>query len=120
MQLLDLPRREELGIGGPEDGLGAPCAQLEQARQTALGVRDDEVVLGRIGAVVVVEARVHAAELGQAHRHVAVVEDHGHAEALPQVGGDAAEVAIGTVKTITASTSRSRSSTCSGAGASGA
>ena len=42
--------------------------------------------------MVVVEARVHAAELGQAHRHVAVVEDHRHAEALAQVGGDAAEV----------------------------
>ena len=42
--------------------------------------------------MVVVEARVHAAELGQAHRHVAVVEDDRHAEALAQVGGDAAEV----------------------------
>jgi hypothetical protein len=42
--------------------------------------------------VVVVEARVHAAELRQAHRHVAVVEDDGHAEALAQRGRDAAEV----------------------------
>ena len=42
--------------------------------------------------MVVVEARVHAAELGQAHRHVAVVEDHRDAEALAQVRRDAAEV----------------------------
>ena len=42
--------------------------------------------------MVVVEARVHAAELGQAHRHVAVVEDDRHAEALAQVGRDPAEV----------------------------
>ena len=92
VQLLDRLRREELGVGAPEDRLRPPGAELEQARQPALRVRDDEVVLGRIGAVVVVEARVHAAELGQAHRHVAVVEDHRHAEALAQVGRDAAEV----------------------------
>ena len=42
--------------------------------------------------MVVVEARVHAAELGQAHRHVAVVEDHRHPEALAQEGRDPAEV----------------------------
>ena len=92
VELLDRLRREELGVGAPEDRLRAPRAELEQARQPALGVRDDEVVLGRVGAVVVVEAGVHAAELGQAHRHVAVVEDHRHAEALAQVGRDAAEV----------------------------
>ena len=92
VQLLDRLRREELGVGAPEDRLRPPRAELEQARQPALGVRDDEVVLGRVGAVVVVEAGVHAAELGQAHRHVAVVEDHRHAEALAQEGRDAAEV----------------------------
>ena len=54
---------------------------------------NDEVVLGRIGAVVVVEARVHAAELRQAHRHVSVVEDDRHAEPLAQRGRDAAQVA---------------------------
>src|SRR5215204_5098056 len=47
VQLLDRPRREELRVGAPEDGLGAPGAELEQARQAALGARDDEVVLGR-------------------------------------------------------------------------
>ena len=90
--LLDRQRREELRVGAPEDRLRAARAELEQARQPALGVRDDEVVLGRIGAVVVVEARVHAAELGQAHRHVAVVEDDRDAEALAQRRRDAAEV----------------------------
>ena len=92
VELLDRLRREELGIGAPEDRLRAARPELEQALEAALGVRDDEVVLGRIGAVVVVEARVHAAELGQAHRHVAVVEDHRHAEALAQEGRDPAEV----------------------------
>ena len=61
--------------------------------------------------MVVVEARVHAAELGQAHRHVAVVEDHRNPEALAQEGRDPRKCAIGTVKTTTASTSRSASST---------
>ena len=42
--------------------------------------------------MVVVEPRVHAAELGQAHRHVAVVEDDGHAEALAQELRDPAQV----------------------------
>ena len=92
VHLLDAPRREELGIGAPEDRLRAARAELAQPPEPALRVRDDEVVLGRIGAVVVVEAGVHAAELGQAHWHVAVVEDHRHAEALAQVRGDAAEV----------------------------
>ncbi len=62
----------------------------------------------RVGAVVVVEAGVHAAELGQAHRHVAVVEDDRHAEALAQRAGMPRRCAIGTVKTRTAS-GRSRS-----------
>ena len=101
--LLDRLRREELGVGAPEDGLGAPGAELEQAVEPALGVRDDEVVLARIGAVVVVEARVHAAELGQAHRHVAVVEDDRDAEPLAQAVGMPRKCAIGTVKTTTAS-----------------
>src|SRR5829696_3503506 len=69
VHLLDRLRREELGIGAPEDGLGPLRAELEQARQPAFGVGDDEVVFGRVGAVVVVEARIHAAELGQAHRN---------------------------------------------------
>jgi hypothetical protein len=43
--------------------------------------------------VVVVEARVHAAELRQAHRHVAVVEDDRDTEALAQVRRDPAQVA---------------------------
>ena len=42
--------------------------------------------------MVPVEAGVHAAELGQAHRHVAVVEDDRQAVALAQVGGDASQV----------------------------
>ena len=92
VELLDRARREELRIGAPVDGLGPPRPELEQRGQPALRVRDDEVVLGRIGAVVVVEARVHAAVLGQAHRHVAVVEDHRDAEALAQERRDAAEV----------------------------
>ena len=67
----------------------------------------------RVGVVVPVEAGVHAAELRQAHRHVAVVEDDGDAEPLAQRGGMPRRCAIGTVKTTTASgrsrsTSRSR------------
>ena len=90
--LLDRERPEELRIRRPEDGLGATRAELEQPGEPALGVREHEVVLGRIGAVVVVEARVHAAELRQAHRHVAVVEDDRDAVTLAQVRRDAAEV----------------------------
>ena len=90
--LLDLVRREEIGVGPPEDRFGAPGTQLAQSLETSFGVRDDEVVLGRIGLVVPVEARVHPAELGQAHRHVAVVEDDRHAVALAEVGRDAAQV----------------------------
>ena len=90
--LLDRQRPEEVGVGAPEDGLGPSRAELAQPLQAALRVGDDEVVLRRIGAVVVVEARVHAAELRQAHRHVAVVEDDRHVEALTQLGRDAAEV----------------------------
>ena len=82
--LLDRLRGEELGVGAPEDRLGPPRAEREQALEPALGVRDHEVVLARIGAVVVVEARVHAAELGQAHRHVAVVEDDRDVEPVAQ------------------------------------
>ena len=63
-----------------------------------------------------------AAELGQAHRHVAVVEDDRDAEALAQQrSGCRAGGSSGTVKTTTASTSRSRSSrSARGAGASAA
>ena len=93
VQLLrHLVRREELGIGAPEDRLRPARAQLEQAVERALGVRDEEVVLGRVGVVVPVEAGVHAAELRQAHRHVAVVEDDRDAEALAQGRRDAAQV----------------------------
>src|SRR5919201_6248696 len=49
--LLDGERPEELGVGGPEDGLGAASAELLEACEAALGVREHEVVLGRIGAV---------------------------------------------------------------------
>ena len=42
--------------------------------------------------MVPVEARVHAAELGQAHRHVTVVEDDREVVPLAQVGRDAAQV----------------------------
>src|SRR5262245_3094589 len=90
--LVDRLRREEVCVGAPEDGLGAARAELEQPIEPAFGVRDDEVVLARIGAVVVVEAGVHAAELGQAHRHVAVVEDDRDPEPLAQRRRDAPEV----------------------------
>ena len=62
---IDGLRREELRIGRPEDRLSATGAELAQAVEPALGVRDEEVVLGGIGVVVPVEARVHAAELGR-------------------------------------------------------
>ena len=51
-----------------------------------------EVVLGWVGTVVVVEARVHASELRQAHRHVAVVEHDRNPEPLAECGGNASEV----------------------------
>ncbi len=83
---------EQFRVGGPEDRLRTARTELAQPVEPALRVREDEVVLGRVRAVVVVEARVHAAELGQAHRHVAVVEDHGHVEPLAQPCGYPAEV----------------------------
>ena len=92
-RLLHRPRLEELRVGAPEDRLRAAGAELEQARKPALGVGDDEVVLGRVGAVVDVEAGVHATELRQAHGHVAVVVDDRDAEPLPQRRRDAAQVA---------------------------
>ena len=92
VRLLDRQRLEELRVGRPEERLGAARAELAQAVEPALRVRDDEVVLARVGAVVVVEAGVHAAELGQAHRNVAVVEDDGHAEALAKRRRYAAQV----------------------------
>ncbi len=90
--LLDRQREEEIRVGAPEDRLGAPGAELAQPVETALRVGDDEVVLARIRAVVVVEAGVHAAELGQAHGHVAVVEDDRNPEPLAQRRRNAAEV----------------------------
>src|SRR5438270_4643332 len=90
--LLDVERLEELRVCGPEDGLGATGAELEETRDPALGVRDHQVVLRRVRSVVVVEARVHPAVLGQAHRDVAVVEDDRNAEPLTQRRRDAAEV----------------------------
>src|SRR5262245_15189055 len=90
--LVDRLRREEVRVGAPEDGLRATRAELEQPLDAAFGVGHDEVVLARIGAVVVVEAGIHAAEHGQAHRHVAVVEDDRDVEALAQRRRDAAEV----------------------------
>src|SRR5215218_7185475 len=90
--LLDRLRREEFGVRSPEDGLGAAGAELAQPLEPAVGVRDHEVVLAGIGVVVPVEAGVHPAELGQAHRHVAVVEEDRDPEALAKRGRDAAEV----------------------------
>src|SRR5262249_39854632 len=55
--LPDRRRLEELGVGGPEHRLGAARAELAQTLEPALGVRDDQVVLRRIRAVVVVEPR---------------------------------------------------------------
>src|SRR5712671_6520590 len=52
--LLDVQRSEELRVRRPEDRLGTTGAQLEQARNPAFGVRQHEVVLRGIGAVVVV------------------------------------------------------------------
>ena len=91
--LVDLMRLEELRVGAPEDRLGSARAELAEPVEPALRVGDDEVVLRRVGAEVVVEARVVAAELRQAHRHVAVVEDDRHAEPLAQQRRDPAEVA---------------------------
>ena len=71
--------------GRPPRALPPPCARrAQQAAEAAFRVREDEVELGRIGAVVIVEARVHTAELRQAHRDVAVVEDDRNAVALAQ------------------------------------
>src|SRR6266511_474768 len=90
--LLDRRGLEHLGVGGPEDGLCAARAELTEPLEPAFGIREHQVVFGGISTVVVVEAGVHAAELGQAHRHVAVVEDDGNSESLAQPRRDAAEV----------------------------
>ena len=71
----------------PRDARRAP-----QALEAALRVGEHNVVLRRIGAMVVVETSVHATELGQAHRHVAVVEDHRHAEPLAETRRDPEKV----------------------------
>ena len=89
---LALARREEIRVGAPEDRFGPSRSEFAQPFEPSFGVRHDEVVLGRVGLVVPVEAGVHAAELGQAHRHVAVVEDDRQAVALAQVRRDACEV----------------------------
>src|SRR6266540_1691095 len=90
--LLDLSRCEQLRVGAPENRLRATRAEVTQTLEPALGVRQHEVVLGWIGAVVVVEPRVHAAVLRQAHRHVPVVEDDRHVEALAEARRDPAQV----------------------------
>jgi hypothetical protein len=90
--LLDRQWAEELRVGRPRHALGATRPELEKPAEAALRVREHEVVLGRISPVVVVEARVHAAELGQAHRHVAVVEHDRDPVPLAQVRGNAAKV----------------------------
>src|SRR5580765_610514 len=79
--LLDRSRLEQLRVGGPEHGLRAAGAELAQTVEAALRVGEDEVVLRRVRTVVVVETGVHAAELRQAHGHVAVVEHDRHVEA---------------------------------------
>src|SRR5207237_5844593 len=90
--LLDRFREEHVRIGAPKDRLGAARAELAQPLETTLRVRDDEVVFARVTAEVVAEARVHPAELGQAHRYVAVIEDDRDAEALPKEGRDSPQV----------------------------
>ena len=90
--LLDGLGREELGIRSPEERLRPARSELEEPRRTALRVRDHEVVLERIGAVVRVEARVHPSVLGEAHRDVAVVEDHGDPEAVAERGRNSPQV----------------------------
>ena len=90
--LLDRLGREELGIGAPEERLRATCAELHEPPDPALRVREHEVVLPGIGAVVGIEPRVHPPELGEAHRHVAVVEDDRDAEPLAEHVRDAAEM----------------------------
>src|SRR5581483_2541092 len=91
--LLDRVRPEELRVGAPEDRLGTPGAELSQPLEPALRVRDEQVVLGRVGAEVVVEAGVVAAELRQAHRDVAVVVDDRDVEPLAEQRRDPAQVA---------------------------
>ena len=90
--LLDVLRREELGVGAPVERLRPPRAELEQAWDPSLRIRDHEVVLPRIRAVVRVEPRVHPSVLGQAHRDVAVVEHDRDAVALAQRLRDTPEV----------------------------
>jgi hypothetical protein len=47
--LLDVVRAEELRVGAPEDRLRAARTELAQPVEPSFGVRDDEVVLGRVG-----------------------------------------------------------------------
>src|SRR6185437_8829508 len=90
--LLDRSRLEQLRVGGPEHGLRAAGAELAQTVEPALRVGEDEVVLRRVRTVVIVETGVHAAELRQAHGHVAVVEHDRHVEALAQPRRDSPQV----------------------------
>ena len=90
--LRDRLRCEELGVCAPEDGLGPTRAEFEQTRQPSLRVRQEQVVLGRVGAVVVVEARIHASELGQAHWHISVVENDRYPKPVAERRGYAAEM----------------------------
>src|SRR5207253_3537122 len=88
--LLDGRWLKELRVGRPEDRFRAPRTQLTQTFESTLRVREHEIVLGGIGPVVVVEPRVHASELRQAHGHVAVVEHDWDVELLSQPRPDAA------------------------------
>ena len=90
--LLDLLRREELGVGSPVQCFGSAGAEFEQSPDPTFRVREHEVVLPRIGAVVRVEPGVHPAVFGQAHRDVAVVEDDRDAVALAQCIRDTPQV----------------------------
>ena len=93
--LLDGLGREELGIGAPVEHVGPTRAELEQTRYPAMGVRQHEVVLPRVCAVVRVEPGVHAPVLGQAHRDVAVVEDDRDSEPGTKCVGDASQMRHG-------------------------
>src|SRR2546430_2467728 len=90
--LLDGRWLKELRVGRPENRFRASRAQLTQTLEPTLRVREHEVVLGGIGTVVVVEPRVHASELRQAHGHVTVVEHDWDVEPLAEPSRDAAQV----------------------------
>ena len=64
----------------PSTTLRPARTELEQPSDPSLRVRQHQVVLPRIRAVIRVEAGVHSPELRKAHRYVAVVEDDRYAE----------------------------------------